>query len=85
MRHRTLTLKQVDGFKLTSSVNKKTGSKHFIITMDPWARMSAAQVDVAALFDPFNNRGIRGGYKWKFKSREEAEYMLTIAILKWSE
>ncbi len=85
MRHRTQTLKQVDGFKLTSSVNKKSGSKHFIIAMNPWQRMSASQVEVAALFDPFGNRGLRGGYKWKFKSKEEAEHLLTLAILKWSE
>ncbi len=85
MKHRMTTLKQVDGFKLSSSVNTKTGKRHFVITMNPWQRMSASQFAVAAFFDPFENRGLRGGYKWKFKSFHEADQLFTLAALKWSE
>lgn len=84
MRHRTKTLQATRLFTLTSSVNQKTGKKHYVIAMDPWSQMALDPWAVAALFDPFGNRGVRGGRKWKFKSQVEAEKLLTIALIKWS-
>jgi hypothetical protein len=36
-------------------------------------------------FDPGGNRGMKTGLSWKFTNREQAEQLITLALLKWGE
>jgi hypothetical protein len=84
MRHRTKTLVKTSAFVLVHSTNIKTGKKNYTIKMNPWMLMSWNEVDIRNHFDPQGNRGIRGGHKWKFNSLEEAQHLLTMALIKWN-
>lgn len=96
MRHRTNTLVQGTWFKLGKLTNPETQRVSYFIQVDPYTMGWYKQVGngfgseeftieldkVRDHFDPGHNRGGRWATKWKYKSRETAEQLLTIAILK---
>lgn len=86
MRHRNRTLIETSWLLFQSSTNPKTGRKHYIVKMTHQPRDSShfsVQGEVRALFDPGKNRGANLGLSWKFRNREEAEKLVTLAILAW--
>lgn len=88
MRHRTTTLFEANWLKLVSSTNPKTGRKHYIVKMvqSPASRTAiGTMAEVRALFDPAKNRGSKTGNSWKFRNRDEAEKLVTMALLTWGE
>ena len=36
-------------------------------------------------FDPAGNRGMKSGLSWKFTNKDQAEQLITLALLKWGE
>jgi hypothetical protein len=34
-------------------------------------------------FDPAGNRGMKGALTWKYTNREQAEQLITMALLRW--
>jgi hypothetical protein len=88
MRHKTKTIIGSKWLKLLSSANTTTGRKHYIVKMVGSPRASVGTSIVAemrTLFDPGKNRGSANGYSWKFRSRDEAEKLVTMALLTWGE
>lgn len=75
-------LKSAGMFQLLVNTNQKTGKKNYTIKCRSWGGAGEA---IRALLDPHNNRSVRGGHSWKFKSKVEAEQLFTMAILKWSD
>jgi len=73
-------LKSAGMFQLLENKNQKTGKIIYTIKCRAWSGAGEAMKN---LFDPHNNRSVRGGNAWKFKSKFEAEQLFTMAILKW--
>ena len=100
MRHRTQTKTYGHWLKLIKKTNPKTGRKHYSVIADPYYYVnpppswghSITNLDLTQLhkewrlhFDPAGNRGMKTGLSWKFSNREEAEQLITMALLKWGE
>ena len=96
MRHRTTTTKY-GWLKLVKKTNPKTGRKHYSVIADAyqysgWISGQVTRDRLTNLhdawrdhFDPGSNRGIKGGLSWKFSNKEQAEQLITMALLKWGE
>jgi len=89
MRARTKTIVNTELFKLTKHSSQKTRRIHYTVSVNSgshWIETSVwKDMDlVRKLFNPAGNRGSATGFKWKFRTRQEAEQLITIAILKWS-
>lgn len=85
MRHRTKTLIEGKYYKLTKRIYPKTKKSDYVIHVSGAYQLKPAdQEDVRNHFDPGRNRGSAKGFTWKYKSRAEAEHLISIAILKWS-
>ena len=99
MRHRSSTTVYGQWIKLVKKTNPKTGRKHYSVILDAYAyvkspgdygvRYATAPSDMYQLwrqhFDPAGNRGMRTGLSFKFTNREQAEQLITLALLKWGE
>lgn len=99
MRHRTSTTVYGQWIKLVKKTNPKTGRKHYSVVADPYAYVrsptrygvsypiapSDMNQTLRQHFDPAGNRGAKHGLSWKFKTKEEAEQLITLALLKWGE
>ena len=94
MRHRTTTKMFGPWLKLVKKTNPKTGRRHYSVIVDAYGyygsypNMTNAQYAVArdawrAHFDPGGNRGVKGGLSWKFTNKEQAEQLITVALIKW--
>lgn len=85
MRHRTNTLLQGTWFKLGKLTNPKTQRVCYYIQIDPYklhTRAVGTLSDIREHFDPSGNRGSKYGTKWKYRDKETASQLLTMAILK---
>lgn len=96
MRHRTKTQSYGSWLTLTKKTNPKTGRRHFSIIVDPYGYFgsypNSNHEDIVGIhnawrnhFDPGRNRGKLSSWSWKFGNREEAEQLITMALLKWGE
>ena len=100
MRHRSSSTTYGSWLKLVKKTNPKTGRRHYSVIADPYYYVnppptwgtSITSIDVTRLnkewrahFDPAGNRGMKTGLSWKFSNREEAEKLITMALLKWGE
>ena len=100
MRHRTQTKTYGHWLKLVKKTNPKTGRRHYSVIADPYYYVNPpphwgtniADLDLFNFrnglrthFDPAGNRGMKGALSWKFSNREEAEQLITMALLKWGE
>lgn len=77
--------KLIDDFPtylLTKSKNKKTGKVKFVIKLLHTWRNDTSRTLLYDHFDPFRNRRIGDDMVWKYETKEEAEHLLSIAILK---
>lgn len=96
MRHRTTT-KVYGWIKLVKKTNPKTGRRHYSVIADAylysgWISGQVTRDRLTSLhdswrdhFDPSRNRGVKGGLSWKFTNKEQAEQLITMALLKWGE
>ena len=95
MRHRTKT-NSYAWLKLVKKTNPKTGRRHYSVIADAYAYYGSypgivrdALMDRQQAwrdhFDPGGNRGMKTGLSWKFTNREQAEQLITLALLKWGE
>lgn len=96
MRHRTTTKTYGPWLKLVKKTNPKTGRKHYSVIASPydyvgWAKASNNR-DIFMLyeewrehFDPARNRGSRKDLSWKFTNKDQAEQLITMALLKWGQ
>lgn len=96
MRHKTKVLVQGTWFTLGKLTNPKTQRVSYFVQVDPYTMGWYKQVSnrfsreeftigmdkVRDHFDPVHNRGGRWATKWKYRDRNIAEQLLTIAILK---
>lgn len=86
MRQRSKTLMIGKSYKLHRSKNKKTSGIKFVITLtdDYWRSDSYPRLhhELRRHLDPFHNRSIGSDLVWKFNTREEAEHLISLAILK---
>jgi uncharacterized protein YerC len=80
MAHKNKVLSVTGRWKLVKSVNERGGVKYLIVhTGWSTARLS----DIDQLFNPGGNRKVAAmSYTWKFNTRDEAEKLMTIAVLK---
>jgi hypothetical protein len=88
MRHKTKTIIESKWLKLVSSTNPTTGRKHYIVKLVSLPRTGlpySVQGEIRTLFDPGKNRGSATGNSWKFRNRDEAEKLVTMALLTWGE
>lgn len=95
MRHRTKT-NSYAWLKLVKKTNPKTGRRHYSVIADAYAyygsypgllcdAITNNQQAWRDHFDPAGNRGMKSGLSWKFSNREDAEQLITLALLKWGE
>ena len=93
MRHRSNTT-SYGWVKLVKKTNPKTGRKHYSVIIDPYALLGAypgltgpelkdVRSNIRQHFDPGSNRGMKTGLSFKFTNREQAEQLITLALLKW--
>ncbi len=96
MRHRTKTSTYSTWLKLVKRTNPKTGRNHYSVIVDPYiyhggytslnnSQMAEWRQSLRDHFDPAGNRGMKGALTWKFRNREEAEQLITIALLRWGD
>ena len=88
MRHRKRRVIEGGWFNLNSVTSPTTGRKHYEISVNAWrlsGKTNYSLDDIRNYFDPFGNRGAKFGTKWKFRDRNTAEQMITMAILKFGE
>lgn len=96
MRHRTKTDSYGSWIKLVKKTNPKTGRRHYSVILDAYgyygsypnmtsAQYATARDDWRAHFDPGNNRGMKTALSFKFGSKQEAEQLIIMALLKWGE
>ena len=95
MRHRSSTT-SYGWIKLVKKTNPKTGRRHYSVIADAYAYYGSypgihtdalmnSHQDWRDHFDPGGNRGMKTGLSWKFTNREQAEQLITLALLKWGE
>ena len=95
MRHRSSTT-SYGWIKLVKKTNPKTGRKHYSVIADAYTYYGSYPgllgydlMDTHQAwrdhFDPGGNRGMKTGLSWKFTNREQAEQLITLALLKWGE
>lgn len=91
MRHRIKVIQQGSWYELVKSINPATGRHYYEIRVNGrnfFKKISANTYDLNILdqvrehFDPHHTRGGRWSTKWKFRNREEAEKLITMALLK---
>ena len=90
MRHRKKRVIETSWVNLTSVTNPKTGRKHYEISAnfyrlakrDSWTQELTG---IRKHFDPAGNRGSKHSTKWKYRDRETAEKLLTLALMKWGQ
>ena len=93
MRHRTRTEAYGTWLKLVKKTNPKTGRKHYSVIADSYVYFNGyVSIDrdftgwrqsVREHFDPAGNRGMKGALSWKFSNKEQAEQLITLALMKW--
>lgn len=89
MRHRTKTQQYSTWLKLVKKTNPKTGRKHYSVIADPFIYVGSITIvpglhsALRAHFDPGGNRGMKGALSWKFSNKEQAEQLITLALMKW--
>jgi hypothetical protein len=82
MRHRTKTVLEGIWFKLGRSTNPKTKRVHYTIRITSKYSLKVPSSEIRAHFDPDRCRGSKWGSTWKYRTRDEAEKLITMAILK---
>lgn len=93
MRHRSSTT-SYGWVKLVKKTNPKTGRKHYSVIVDAYGYFggypNASNEAIVFIhnawrnhFDPGHNRGKLSSWSWKFGNKEEAEQLITLALLKW--
>jgi len=85
MRHRKKRVVEGSWFNLNSVTSPTTGRKHYVISVNAYRLLKLEGMnidDVRNHFDPFHNRGSKLGTSWKYRDRNTAEQLLTMAILK---
>lgn len=93
MRHRSSTA-SYGWIKLVKKTNPKTGRKHYSVILDAYRyygsypgltglNLKEVQKSWRTHFDPAGNRGMKTGLSFKFVNREQAEQLITLALLKW--
>ena len=86
MRHRKRRVIETSWVNLNSITHPTTGRKHYEISVNAWhLRYKTGYYldDIRLYFDPAGNRGKKFGTKWKFRTKHQAEQLITMAILKW--
>jgi hypothetical protein len=70
-------------YSLTKVDNPKTGRRHYVISIPAdYHPMLADATKLHKHFDPTKCRTLGGRGRWKFKTKEEAKELLSLAILK---
>ena len=96
MRHRSKTQTYGAWLKLVKKTNPKTGRRHYTVVADPYhyvnefGRIISMDLthwhgELRAHFDPAGNRGPKSSLSWKFSNRDEADKLITMALLKWGD
>lgn len=73
------------GFFRLYQVSTEKNRMRYLISVDQLdPRISNLRSsEIADLLDPHNNRGSRWGWTWRYRSRTQAEQLLTLAVLRW--
>jgi hypothetical protein len=80
MAYRNKILFVSNRWRLVRSVRAKSSIKYLIVNTG-WPNANLAEME--QLFDPIGNRKVSSmAYTWKFNTRNEAEQLLAIAVLK---
>ena len=80
-------LHKSENFELRRKKRRKTDKVYYEISLPLSNRLindEAFVEGVRDLVDPLRNRSGRYGLHWKYRSREEAEQMLTALLLRWA-
>jgi hypothetical protein len=82
--YKTEVIAATTKFKLSLCIKSRTAKRHYIISASSWWFSAANKVEIAKILDPHGNKTIKGGGRWKYYSKEEAEMLFTFATVKWS-
>ena len=85
MRHRKRRVLEASWFNLNSVTSPATGRKHYEISVNTLrlsGKTNYSLDDIRTYFDPAGNRGKKFGTKWKYRTKQQAEQLITMAILK---
>lgn len=98
MRHRKKVTQPCNWMQLVRSTNPKTGRTHYSIKtvphnyfvnngslLAPYSAWLEIEQEWADHFDPYGSRGSRHAHSWKYRNRDEAEKLITIALMKWGD
>ena len=77
-------LKETKIFTLCLHESRQSGRKHYSITMRSWYILASKLPEVRKYFDPSGCRG-QFASSWKYRTRDQAEKLLTMAILRWEQ
>ena len=92
MRHCKRRIIETEWVNLNSVTDPKTGRKHYEISVNGYRLSSLSNfrwggttmAEMRKHFDPAGNRGATSGtLTWKYRNREQAEQLVTMALLKW--
>lgn len=73
-------------FVLTRHSKPRKKGHYYTIRVDYWTWRSRDDRELGAVrdhFDPNHNRGSEGGVTWKYKSKQLAEQLILLALIKW--
>ena len=96
MRHRSSTTVYGQWIKLVKKTNPKTGRRHYTVIADSYGyfgsypgltgpNLKEIMKSWRTHFDPAGNRGMKTSLSFKYTNREQAEQLITLALLKWGE
>ena len=81
--NRTEVLYHDENFRFSKIRRRKTGKIYYEIRLMTWMAQDFDE-QVRDMIDPTRSKGGRLGYHWKYRTREEAEKMLSMLLLRWS-
>ena len=85
--NRNQTLHKSENFELRRVKRRKSDKVYYEIRLPLSSKLlfdDAFAEAVRDVIDPLRNRSGRYGIHWKYRSREEAEQMLTALLLRWA-
>jgi hypothetical protein len=83
MRYRALIVRKTNSYTLTHYIDTKSRKRYYVVSLTAinlWDGIDK----IDQHFNPHGNRNINTSHysSWKFKSKTEAEELLSLAILK---
>lgn len=91
MRHRTKTKLYGKWLKLVTRVDPRTGRKAYVVIAEHWryANLTSSMISDGVVqqihehFKPNRPFNFSSDNSWKYRTKKEAEQLITMALVKW--